>query len=76
MANGGNVQLLPPAASKADMILMAVTAEVERWRHVINADSGLQRIVVTVHLASGFGHPREVECDLKSGKRLAIPQNS
>jgi len=65
----------PAGQTRADAILAAVTTEIERWRHVINHDPGLQSVVITVHLAAGFGHPRSVECGIRSEQRLAQTAN-
>lgn len=74
--NGGAVFIPGAFASRADFVLAAVQAEIERWRPFINADPGLQSITLTIHLASGGGHPRSVECGLKSESRVLVSQNS
>jgi len=66
----------PATVTRTDLILWAITQEVERWRPVINGDRPLQSLVVTVHLSAGGGHPRSVECHVKSENRIPAPVNS
>jgi hypothetical protein len=56
--------------TRTDLVIYALQMEIERRRTTIDQDSTLQRIVITLHLASGFGHPRSIECNLAHEKRI------
>lgn len=61
--------------TRTDLVLYALQMEIERRRLTIDDDPTLQRIVITLHLAGGFGHPRSIECNLGHEKRILESEN-
>ena len=45
-------------------------AEIQRRRDQIDCDPSVKRIIVTLHLQSGSGHPRSIECTVQHEERL------
>jgi len=70
MNGNGGTSVPMVTLTRCDAIQFAVHAEIEQLRKIIDGDANLQSVVVTVHLASGGGHPRSVECGLRSEKRF------
>jgi len=50
--------------TRCDLILYALKLEIERRRGIINGDCSLSKLVVTIHLTAGGGHPRSILCHL------------
>jgi hypothetical protein len=47
---------------RSDVILYAIQRELEQFRPIIDGKSNFSKLVITVHLASGGGHPRGIQC--------------
>jgi hypothetical protein len=62
--------------TRTDLVMYALQMEIERRRTIIDSDPTLNRIVITLHLSAGFGHPRSIECNLGCEKRILESENA
>ena len=55
---------------RSDLVILAMAAEIQRRRDQIDCDPSVKRIIVTLHLSAGGGHPRSIECTVQHEERL------